>query len=264
MPRLLSSVRNQHNISYEHILVDDFSKDGSYELLKSAELIDPKIKILRLDQNSGPVIARNEAIKHASGKYLAFLDADDYWLPNKLSVQVELMENTGAIISFCDYRTISEDGTLIGRRISGLNKIYYSTYHMTRFIGCLTVMINREKVPDFYFPNLKPSVRAEDFLAWSNLIKDTGPALRVPHDLARYTKVKNSRSSFNLKSALSIIIVYFYLEKLPLLKGVFYYTCFAFFSLYKLAWYRPIFKSYSVDGEVAKSYSLVDSKGNYE
>ncbi len=260
IPRLLECVKNQDIIACEHILVDDCSNDDSFTLLSEAALKNPNIKVIRLIKNSGPVVARNEAIKHATGKYLAFLDADDYWLPNKSSVQVEFMETTGAFMSFCDYRTISEDGLLVGRRLSGFNKINVSKHFMTRYIGCLTVMINLEKDPDFKFLNIDPSIRAEDFVTWSHFIKKNGPALRVPHDLARYTRVKNSRSSLNSKSALSIFFVYFKLEKTFIPKAVFYYICYIFFSLYKKSRYEPIFKSFMVDGEIAKFYLIKESR----
>ena len=258
LPRLLTSVSNQREISYEHILVDDCSQDGSYDLLYEIALSNPSVKVLRLPVNSGPVIARNAAIKQASGKYLAFLDADDYWMPNKLSTQVKFMEENDAAISFTDYRFISEDGSLMGDRISGFNSIGWSLHHMTRYLGCLTIMVNREKNPDFIFPNITPAYRAEDFLAWSQLIKNTGPALRCPYDLARYAQVANSRSSLGFRAAKSVWSLYRDIEKIPLIKAVFYFLSYAMFASYKRILFKPRFKSSLIDGDNAKLYLMSD------
>ena len=256
LPRLLSSVGNQNGVTYEHILVDDYSQDDSYTLLNELALENSFMTVVRLSKKSGPVVARNEAIKHASGRYLAFLDADDYWLPNKLATQVKFMEENDAALSFSDYRFISEDGRLIGDRISGFNKIGWRLHHMTRYLGCLTIMVNREKVPDFKFPNINPGVRAEDFLAWSEIIRRTGPALRCPHDLARYAQVANSRSSLGLRAAKSVWEMYRVLEKIPLVRALPYFIAYVFFASFKRSWYRPRLESSVIDGELAKKYLL--------
>jgi teichuronic acid biosynthesis glycosyltransferase TuaG len=224
-------------------------------------LKNPYIKVIKQSKNSGPVVARNNAINHASGRYLAFLDADDYWMPNKLATQVKFMEENDASLSFSDYRIISEDGALVGKRISGFNKIGWSLHHMTRYLGCLTIMVNREKVPDFQFPNVRPAIRAEDFLAWSNVIQKTGPALRCPHDLARYAQVANSRSSLGFRAAKSVWVLYRDLENLPLVKAVPYFISYVFFVFFKRSFYRPRLESSMIDGELAKSY-LLDGKND--
>jgi len=260
IPRLLESVASQDLIVYEHILVDDCSQDDSYGLLSEAALKSPYIKVIRLPKNSGPVVARNEAIKHASGKYLAFLDADDYWMPNKLAIQVKFMKENDAALSFSDYRFISEDGKLVSKRISGLNKIGWLLHHMTRYLGCLTIMVNTEKVPDFQFPDITPAYRAEDFMAWSKIIKQTGPALRCPHDLARYAQVANSRSSHGLRAAKSVWQIYRDFENIPLIKAVPYFIVYALFAYFKRSFYRPRFISSVIDGELSKKYLLDGNK----
>lgn len=260
MPRLLECVANQESIVYEHILVDDCSQDHSHTLLSQAAIKNPCIKVIRLSKNSGPVAARNEAIKYASGRYLAFIDADDYWVPSKLATQVKFMEENDTALSFSDYRFISEDGRYIGKRISGFNKIGWSLHHMTRYLGCLTIMVDREKVPNFKIPDISPSSRAEDFLAWSYIIQETGPALRCPHDLARYAQVSNSRSSLGLRAAQSVWQLYRDIEKIPLIKSVPYFIVYAFFATFKRSFYRPRFISSVIDGELSKKYLLDGNK----
>ena len=204
LPRLFRSVSSQRYGSVQHFLIDDCSTDGSLTCMQLQASADPSVTVCSLQSNQGPVAARNAGIDLATGKYLAFLDADDYWLPEKLAVQVQFMEETGAAISFSDYRYISEDGQFVGRRLRGPDRVGFALHHMTRYLGCLTIMVNREKCPDFRFPDISPAYRAEDFLAWSALITRHGPALRCPHDLARYAVVPNSRSSGALRAAASV------------------------------------------------------------
>jgi teichuronic acid biosynthesis glycosyltransferase TuaG len=258
--RVLQCVSDQNFIECEHILVDDCSQDNSYELLTQAALKNSYIKVIRLPINSGPVVARNEALRLASGKYIAFLDADDYWMPNKLKIQLKFMEENNATLCFTDYRFITEDGALVGKRISGFNKIGWTQHHITRYLGCLTMMVNRERVPDFHFPNIAPSVRAEDFFAWSRILLIAGPALRCPYDLARYSVVSNSRSSNSFAAARSVWSLYVGVEKIPLVKAVPYFIAYIFSAGFKRFLYKPKFISSNIDGKLSKKYLLGGSE----
>jgi teichuronic acid biosynthesis glycosyltransferase TuaG len=249
-------VANQELIIYEHILVDDCSQDNSYTLLTESALKNPFIKVIRLPKNSGPAFARNVAIKYASGKYLAFLDADDYWMPNKLAIHVKFMEENNAVISFSDYRNFSEDSRLISKRISGFNKIGLSMHYLTRYIACSSVMVNYEKMPDFQFSTIDKKYKTEDFLAWANIIKVNGPALRCPYDLTRYAMVFNSRSSSLLEVARSVWTSLIILENISLVKAVQFFIGYIFFSIYKRLWFKPKIKSFIIDGELSKKYLL--------
>jgi teichuronic acid biosynthesis glycosyltransferase TuaG len=256
LPRLFECVRNQLDVEVEHILVDDCSSDKSLKIMRDYAVGNSSVKIIALEKNSGPVVARNMAIREARGKYLAFLDADDYWFPNKSLVQSQFMDETGATLSFSDYRFISEDGRLIGRRLSGSNSVGFASHHMTRYLGCLTIMINRELCPDFYFPDISPSYRAEDFLAWSGIILRHGPALRCKHDLARYAVVANSRSSGAFRAAKSVWLLYRYVEKIPVITALFYFAVYAVLTTLKRSRFKPKWAAGSVDGKLADAYLL--------
>lgn len=256
LPRLFVSVKQQHGVTLEHILVDDCSTDNSLQIMKELAGDNPLIKIIALQKNGGVVRARHVAIREAQGKYLAFLDADDYWLPNKSLVQSQFMESVGAAISFSDYRFISEDGKLIGRRLRGPNRIGWSLHHMTRYLGCLTIMVNRERCPDFFFPDITPSYRAEDFLAWSGIILQHGSAHRCPQDLARYAVVAQSRSSGRLRAAKSVWKLYRVIEHIPVPQTLLYFFAYSVFSTFKRLLCRPIYPSAKIDGELTKSYQL--------
>lgn len=246
--RAVESV-NQQNYPLEHIIVDDHSTDGSWDLLVNLGNKYPWLKPIRLDRNSGPVEARNQAIKISSGKYLAFLDIDDFWLPEKLSTQILFMKKNNCGLSFTDYRFVSQDGNLIGPRIHGFNSVGDHLHHMTRYLGCLTIILDKEKYPNFSIPSISPAYRAEDFLAWRDYMLKVGePALRCPHDLARYSIVPNSRSSNALRAANSVWLLYRNVENLPFIKAIFYFVCYLAFSFFKRKIYKPRFKRELIDG----------------
>jgi teichuronic acid biosynthesis glycosyltransferase TuaG len=256
LPRLFECVKSQHGITFEHILIDDCSSDNSLQLMKDLAAGNDSIKIIAMPKNKGPVVARNLAIRQARGKYLAFLDADDYWLPNKSLVQSQFMEETGAALSFSDYRFISEDGYLIGRRLSGPNSVGWSAHHMTRYLGCLTIMVNREICADFHFPDISPSYRAEDFLAWSSIILQHGPALRCKHDLARYAVVANSRSSGAIRASKSVWQLYRAVENIPLFRALSYFGVYALSTALKRFRLKPRWPSEEIDGPLSATYQL--------
>lgn len=243
--RLIESVKRQR-CSFEHIIVDDCSTDGSWALLEKLGQEYSWLKPVRLEQNSGPVVARNRAIELAQGRFLAFLDVDDFWLPDKLQKQVDFMLKKDCVLSFSDYRFVSEDGMQIGRRLSGFDQVDWHLHHMTRYLGCLTIVLDREKYPDFRIPEIRPATRAEDFLAWSQCIQHFGPALRCPHDLARYAVVPNSRSAAK-KGSISVWRLYRHLERIPLHMAAFYFFAYAAGVFWKRYWNRPFMKRAEVD-----------------
>lgn len=246
--RLVESVCRQ-SYSLEHIIVDDCSSDGSWALLLKLVEEYPWLKPVRLPENSGPVVARNKAIELAQGRFLAFLDVDDFWLPEKLSTQIQFMLDTGCAFSFSDYRFVTEDGQKVGRRLQGFNSIGWHLHHMTRYLGCLTIVLDRNKIPDFMFPDLQTAKRAEDFLAWSNCIKQSGPALRCPHDLARYSVVANSRSSVTRSSVGSVWRLYTDVEGIFFPVAGFYFFIFALGVVWKRFRFRPTFERGAIDSD---------------
>lgn len=252
LARCVKCVANQDS-NLEHIIVDDCSNDDSWSLLLKLADEYPWLRPIRLERNSGPVVARNKAIELSRGRFLAFLDVDDFWLPNKLSTQLRFMYDKSCALSFSDYRFVSEDGFMIGRRLQGFNSVGWHLHHMTRYLGCLTIMLDRYKIPDFYFPSLETAKRAEDFLAWSKCIRQAGPALRCPHDLARYSVVPNSRSSVTRSSIGSVWRLYTDVEGIAFPVAGFYFFIFALGVVWKRFRYRPTLERGAVDVDHAWS-----------
>jgi glycosyltransferase involved in cell wall biosynthesis len=219
------SLRAQTMGDFEWICVDDCSPDRSAErFLAAAGGLD--LKLVRLAANGGPAAARNAGLRLASGRYVAFLDADDLWLPRKLERQVDFMDRHGYRFTFHDYRRMSFDGRSVGAPVRGPDEVDWAVHHKRRGLGCLTVMVERSMVPDDLFPSaaeLGEGLVAEDFLAWSRLLRPGLTAHRLPEDLARYRLAPHSRSASRLRSARSVWNIYRVHERIPLLRCSWYF-----------------------------------------
>lgn len=215
LPGLLETTRRQTFQDFEHLLIDDCSSDGSADEATKLCADDARVKVLRMAQNGGPAAARNMGIAAAQARYLAFLDADDLWLPQKLAQQVAWMKRHGHAFTYHDYRHMSPDGMKCGAVVSGPDVLTLEALHTRRGTGCLSVMVDAQKLPWFRFPELHRSL-PEDFLAWVAILQRGHHGHRLPVDLARYRLTPASRSSNKLTAALAVWRLYREVEKLPL------------------------------------------------
>src|SRR5216683_2140359 len=206
-PEALRSVQSQTLPDWEHILVDDGSTDGSVELIKGAVATDSRLRLLRTQGRSGPGKARNQGLEWARGKYVAFLDADDLWLPQKLKHCVAWMKSNNYSFIYHDYRHISRDGNKTGGLITGPDRLDLQELHIRRGVGCLTVVINLQELSDFQFP-VEHNDLNEDFVAWFRLLKKGHLGHRLPEDLGRYRLSETSRNGNRIASAVACWRIY--------------------------------------------------------
>ncbi len=185
LPAHLTSVAMQTFEDYEHVIVNDGSTDETAELLDEAARRDPRVRVIH-QPNGGAVAARNTALAAAEGRYIAFLDADDLWLPEKLEHQLAFMQERRCAMSYHHYRTLDEEGNLLSEKPIWMPKsVDYRGYlRLNGTIGNLTVMIDRDLMGDFRMPD-RP---AEDFALFLILLK-RHPAQGLFEDLARHRVV---------------------------------------------------------------------------
>jgi teichuronic acid biosynthesis glycosyltransferase TuaG len=229
LPAHLACVRAQTSGDYEHVVVDDGSSDETPAILARAAAGDARIRVIR-QANAGAHAARNAALAAARGRYIAFLDADDLWLPQKIEHQLAFMRRGGYAMSYHQYRTIGEDGAMLSSKPLWMPKrVDYRGYlRLNGTIGNLTVMIDREQMGDFRMPD----TGAEDFALFLQLLKKH-PAYGMFEDLARHRVVAGSLSANKANAIGWIWDVYRKQEGLGLVTSVYYMALYGARGVYK-------------------------------
>ena len=180
----IESVINQTITDWEILIVDDCSTDKTKDVLQPYLEKYQSIHYYCLSKNSGPAVARTEAIKRATGKYIAFLDSDDIWHPEKLEKQIEFMKKTGAKFSATAYAQMDETGKEIGIVCIPPKKMgYKKCIRLSNPIGNLTVMYNQEALGKFEVPMIK---KRNDFALWLQILKKTDYCYGMQETLATY------------------------------------------------------------------------------
>jgi len=225
----IKSVQNQTYGNWEILLVDDCSKDNSSQIIKEFQKYDNRIKYIKLEKNSGAAVSRNIGIKNAKGRFIAFIDSDDLWHPNKLEIQLKYMLEKKIAFSFTSYRYIKEDGSWTNKIAKAPNKINYNGLLKNTIIGCSTVLIDRDIMGNFTMPLVR---RGQDTATWLQLLKKQEYAYGIEEALVNYRLVGNSISSNKIKALKRTWNTYRNVENLGVLKS-FYVFCFYVFNAIK-------------------------------
>lgn len=179
----------------EHILVDDCSTDNSVQIIEEFVKSDPRIRLIKLSENGGAGVARNTAIKAAKGKFIAFLDADDFWHKDKLKIQVDFMLKNNYSFSYTQYKIVDEN-SIPNKLVKSPPKVSYSHILRNGYIGCLTAMYDAEKIGKYYMPLIR---KRQDWSLWIFILKDIGMAYGVDQPLAYYRVGNESLSNNKFK-----------------------------------------------------------------
>lgn len=188
----IESVMNQTYTNWELIIVDDCSKDNTLSVLGKYKN-DERIIISSNECNSRAAATRNNALDLASGRYVAFLDSDDLWLPEKLEKQMNFMKENSVGFVFSSYRCINENGKDIDRIIKVPPVISAMKLLGNTIIGCSTVLVDRKVVGNFRFIT---NNRREDTFTWYHILKRGYNAYGIQEILAEY-RISSSSSSSN-------------------------------------------------------------------
>lgn len=221
--RTIDSILQQTYENWELMIVDDFSSDNSREIIQSYINQDSRIKLICLEKNSGAAIARNIGIKHASGRFIAFLDSDDTWHPEKLEKQVSFMLKNDYAFTYTQYHQVNENGDTVGE-LYFPSRTNYRNLLKTCVIGCLTAMYDSHKIGKVYFPLIR---KRQDFALWLKILKQVDYAYCVPQDLASYTIRSDSISANKWKAAQYNWKLYRNIEKLNIFSSTYYFLNYA-------------------------------------
>jgi teichuronic acid biosynthesis glycosyltransferase TuaG len=202
--RCVRSVHGQTCVPLQHIVVDDGSSDRTLELLQELRREVPFLTVIR-QQNQGAVPARNAGIEAAEGRYIAFLDSDDFWLETKLESQVAFMEEQSAVFTYGDYAIVNgETGAPIGQVVTPA-RVEYDELLTRCPIGCSTVAYNQALIGKRYMPAIG---RGQDWALWLALTRDGVVARRYPGCGVVYHRRKGSLSTRKLAKAIDMYRIY--------------------------------------------------------
>ena len=185
------SVQNQTYHNWEMLLVDDGSTDETQTIIASF-LTDKRIQFYPLEKNSGTGTARNFGVSKAAGKYIAFLDADDLWKPEKLEKQILFMQTNDLPFTFSFYDCIDEQGNSLHRRVKAPRNLSYRQLFFCNYVGNLTGIYDVEFFGKISISSIR---KRQDWMHWLTVLKKIKKAKPVPESLAFYRIRDNSLST---------------------------------------------------------------------
>lgn len=226
----IKSVVAQTYPYWELLIVDDASTDETVNIIKSYAQSDTRIRFAVKKQNSGIADTRNQCIQMAQGQFLAFLDADDIWHPEKLEKQLKFMMEKKVGFSYSTYDWIDEEGKTLNKFINTVGDLDYETYLRNTIIGCSTVMVDKKITGDVIVPKFRTS---EDTATWLDILRKGLLAYAIDEPLVSYRIRRKSASSNKIKASIDLWKVYRRHEKLPLIKAIQCFASYAFHAIKK-------------------------------
>lgn len=191
----IESVMAQTYQNWELLIVDDCSNDNTDDII--ASISDERVRYYKNEHNSGAAVSRNRALREAKGKWIAFLDSDDLWMPDKLEKQIAFMERNNYYFSYTKYEEMNAEGVETGVVISGPEKITKTGMFNFCWPGCLTVMYDRETVGDVQIADIKKN---NDYAMWLKVCRKADCYL-LNEVLAKYRRGRSgSVSSHGVKT----------------------------------------------------------------
>lgn len=192
----IQSVLNQSYRDWELLIVDDCSSDNTDDVVKPF-LPDQRIRYLKNDKNSGAAVSRNRALREAKGKWIAFLDSDDLWMPEKLEKHIQFMESHKYHFSYTNYSEIETEGKKTGVTVTGPKRITKTGMFNYCWPGCLTVMYDAETVGLIQIADIKKN---NDYAMWLKVCRKADCYL-LDKELALYRRGRaGSVSTHSIKT----------------------------------------------------------------
>lgn len=187
----IQSVINQTYKNWEMIIVDDCSSDDTVQIVEDIQKKEPRIKLFKLEKNSGPAITRNKGIEKAIGKYITFLDADDIWFQDFIQNSIETILSTKVYFVFSSYKRSDENLNFIYSDFIVPEKVTYTDILKTNSISCLTAFIDVETLGKKFMPEV---YKRQDMGLWLKYLKEIPYALGIKEPKAIYRIRENSLS----------------------------------------------------------------------
>ena len=229
----IQSVINQTYQKWELLIVDDCSTDNTDEIVASFQ--DERIRYFHNDHNSGAALTRNYALREAQGEWIAFLDSDDLWLPEKLEKQLNFMNRNGYVFSYHEYVKIDEESRPLNVYVSGPDTVTKRKMYHYGYPGCLTFMYSAKALGLIQIKDIKKN---NDYAILLQLCKKANCYL-LKENLAQYRIRKKSISHDKLSKKLkSHFDLFHYCDEKPALVALWYACWNMYFGLMKKRMYE--------------------------
>lgn len=213
----IESIMNQTYQNWEMIIVNDKSIDNTQSIVESYVKKDSRIKLFNQEKNVGAAAARNKALELSQGRFVAFLDSDDVWKPNKLERQLDFMLINSYGFTFTSYELMSDKPEDKKKVFRVPKKINYNQYLKNTIIGNLTVVMDKELLGE-----IRVEVGyLEDVLTWMKYLGQGNIAYGLDENLAMYRVAENSVSSNKFKNAKRYFWCLREKQKLSLVKSIY-------------------------------------------
>ena len=187
----IKSVQQQTYTNWEMIIVDDCSADDTKKVVEKYQQQDERIKYHCLTENGGAAVARTKAMELATGQYMAFLDSDDLWMPDKLEKQLDFMQKNNYAFTSTSYQHMSEDGVMLEKTLNAVNKTDYKRLLLDCPVGNSTVMYDVIRMGKFKVPNIR---KRNDDALWLTMLKKEKYIYGLSEVLMKYRLRKDSIS----------------------------------------------------------------------
>lgn len=220
----IRSVMDQTMTDWELLVIDDGSTDDTCAIVERLACQDCRIRLYRNPENLGVAKTRNRGFELSRGEYVALLDSDDLWLPEKLEKQLALAKRTGAELVYCSYAIVDAGLEKVREDYLVPERADFETLLKENVIGCSTVLLRRELTRDHRF---EPAYLHEDYVLWLELLRQGYSAAGCTEPLTKWRLIANSRSFDKRKSAKSRWMIYRDYLHLPLGRRI---RCFAAYA----------------------------------
>jgi len=187
----IKSVQKQTYKNWELWVIDDFSEDHTKERVENLMILDQRLRLIVNAENLGAGLSRNKGIDAANGAFIAFLDADDIWLPKKLQLQIDFMQQHDLAMTFASYLLMDDSGKQTGKMVKALPKLTYKKLLTSNYVGNLTGIYNVEKLGKIYAPLFR---KRQDWALWISILEKIGETKAIDEVLASYRIRKDSIS----------------------------------------------------------------------
>lgn len=221
----LNSILNQTYHNWELLITDDYSTDLTWEIIKKYQCNDNRIKIFQLEKNSGAAVARNNSIKHAKGRFIAFCDSDDQWKKNKLEKQIAFMEQKNVALAYTAYDVIDEQNDARGEVVPPL-KVTYKDMLKNNYIGCLTAIYDSGKLGKMYMPTIR---KRQDWALWLAILKKIDFAQGLEEKLSIYRVRRSSLSDKKVELLKYNFRLYHEIEGYSYIKSIYFLIRFLYY-----------------------------------